>query len=128
MANFPAGAPIVLIVDPDITQQQMLARILAPRFRVLGASTLAEAIQQIQNYRPNIMLIEVDLADGDGKTLIRQIRDNPRTQGMIIACVTHKSAIRDKVAGFHAGADDYVIKPVNADTFMWRVVLLTRMR
>jgi DNA-binding response OmpR family regulator len=47
---------------------------------------------------------------------------------LIIACVTHRSSIRDKVAGFHAGADDYVVKPVNVETFMWRVVLLTKMR
>ncbi len=128
MADVSSNVPLVLVVDPDPVQQQRLAQMLYPRFRVIGAGSIAEAVQQIMTNNPPIALIEVDLPDGDGKTLIKQIRENPRTQRMIVACVTHRSAIREKVAGFHAGADDYIIKPVNPETFVWRVVLLTKMR
>ncbi len=128
MAAFPAGALTVLVVDPDIAQQQFLARILAPRFRVITAGSIAEATQKIMAQRPQILLTEIDLPDGDGKAFIRQIRENPVLRAMIIGCITQRAAIRDKVDGFHAGADDYVVKPVNPETFMWRVILLTRMR
>jgi DNA-binding response OmpR family regulator len=82
----------------------------------------------ITQYRPAILLLEVDMPDGDGKMLIKQLRESPTLRNMIVCCVTRRSGIKDKVAGFQAGADDYVVKPVNLQTFMWRVVLLSRIR
>jgi DNA-binding response OmpR family regulator len=128
MAEPVRGGLTVLIADPDPAQQQVIADALRPRYRVITARSLSETVAQINQFRPAILLLEVDMPDGDGKTLIKQIRESPALRGMIICCVTRRSGIKDKVAGFQAGADDYVVKPINQQTFVWRVVLLSRIR
>lgn len=128
MAEVSTNAITVLVADPDVSQQQQIAECLRPRYRVITAGSLAETVEMIVMHRPGVLLLELDMPDGDGKTLIQQIRGNINTRQMIICCVTHRSMIRDKVAGFQAGADDYVVKPINQKTFMYRVVLLSRLR
>jgi two-component system cell cycle response regulator len=124
----PATALTVLVSDPDPLQQQRLVECLRPRYRIVTAKNLAETVEMIALYHPQIVLLEVDQPDGDGVRLIKQIRDERSARSMIIACVTKRSGIKDKVAGFQAGADDYIVKPVNTQTFLWRVVLLSRLR
>jgi len=115
----------VLIIDPDATARTHLASLLTNRFRVIEAATLDEAAQQIVLHHPRIILIEVDLP-GDALTFIRQVRQEPTTQDTCIACVTRRAEVQDKVAGFQAGADDYLVKPYNAATFLARITLLVR--
>jgi len=121
------NAPVVLVADPDPVQQQLLANALRQRFRVVVANNLAEAVSMLVVNRPRILLLEVNQPDGNGIELIKQIRRDPGTHNTIIACVTNRNAIKDKVAGFQAGADDYIIKPVNPDSFPWRLILLIRL-
>ena len=125
------GVPMsttVLVADPDAVQQQVIAKSLQARYNVVAARNMAEAVQLLVIHRPRILLLEISQPDGDGIDLIKQIRQDPGTHGTIIACVTHRSGIRDKVMGFQAGADDYIVKPINPETFMWRLVLLMRLR
>jgi two-component system, cell cycle response regulator len=124
----PATTLTVLVADPDPVQQQRIVECLRPRYRVVTARNLAETVEMIALYHPQILLLEVDQPDGDGVRLIKQIRDERAARAMIVACVTKRSGIKDKVAGFQAGADDYIVKPVNTQTFLWRVVLLSRLR
>ncbi len=126
--NGPATALTVLVADPDPMQQQRVVECLRPRYRTITARNLAETVEMIALYHPQILLLEVDQPDGDGVRLIQQIRSERASRSMIIACVTKRSGIKDKVAGFQAGADDYIIKPINTQTFLWRVVLLSRLR
>ncbi len=128
MTEAAPGSVTVLVADPDPAQRQRVIECLRPRFRVITASTLAEASQMIVQHRPGVLLLELDMPDGDGKTLIKFIRETPALRPLKICCVTHRSGVRDKVAGFQSGADDYVVKPINEKMFLWRVVLLTRLR
>ncbi len=116
----------VLVVDPDPRVREQIALCLAPRFRVVSAASGGEAMSQIAAHSPAIILIELDQPDGDGLHLIQAIRGLPFGKRAVIACLTNRSGVRDKVAGFQAGADDYVVKPVNQTTFLYRVVLLAR--
>lgn len=118
----------VLVADPDPAQLQISVDCLRQRYRVITATSLAEVSDAITRYRPQILLLEWNMPDGDGRGLIRHLRENQSTRGMIICCVTTQSNVRDKIAGFQAGADDYVVKPINTKTFVYRVQLLTRVR
>lgn len=125
--SYPA-ALTVLVADPDRAQQQLLAECLRPRYQIALARSIAETVDHIARSRPQLLLLELDMPDGDALPLIRKIREERSTRNMIIACVTRRSSIKDKVAGFQAGADDYIVKPINPETFLWRVVLLSRLR
>ena len=124
----PATSLTVLVSEPDLAQQQRIIDCLRPRFRIITAKNIAETVEMIALYHPQILLLEVDQPDGDGIKLIKQIRQERAARSMVVACVTKRSGVKDKVAGFQAGADDYVIKPINTQMFLWRVVLLSRIR
>ena len=124
----PATSLTVLVSEPDPVQLQRIVECLRPRFRIITAKNLAETVEMIAMYHPQILLLEVDQPDGDGIRLIKQIRQERTARSMVVACVTKRSTVKDKVAGFQAGADDYVIKPINTQMFLWRVVLLSRIR
>jgi two-component system phosphate regulon response regulator PhoB len=118
----------VLIVEPDPIQRQLLFDCLRERYNPIGVATLAQAYEAIVIHQPNIILLELNQPDGDGMELIRQIRKDPFSRHMVVACVTRRSGTRDKVTAFQAGADDYVVKPINPESFPYRIVLLTRIR
>ena len=124
----PDAPELVLIVDPDPKQQWFLATALMPYFYVIGAAGLVDANAKLMTDHPAIILIELDEPDGDGIAWIRHLRTSPRWQSLTIACVTRRSTFRDKVASFHAGADDYMVKPVDINLFRTRIILLQQIR
>jgi DNA-binding response OmpR family regulator len=125
--TMPSRALTALLADPDAAQRQHLAACLGAGYRVVVAGHLAEATQLIARDRPQVLVLELNQPDGDGIHLIQRLRANPSTSGMVILCVTTRNGIRDKVAGFQAGADDYLIKPVNPQSFPWRLAMLMRL-
>jgi two-component system phosphate regulon response regulator PhoB len=117
-----------LVAEPDFAQRQQLLACLGAHYRVLGAARFAEAVDVIAREHPQVLVLEPNLPDGDGFELIRRLRADPSTRAMIIACATTRSSIREKVAAFQAGGDDYVIKPIDLQAFAVRVLLLVRFR
>jgi DNA-binding response OmpR family regulator len=56
------------------------------------------------------------------------LHDHPRTRHVMLMIVTTRHMISDKIAGFQAGADDYLVKPVDTELFALHVELLSRLR
>ena len=121
----PAARPAILVVDPDQDHVRRVASCLGTRFRVLPVSTMEHALPLIREVQPVVVLLELDLPDGNGLHLVRAIHQDPATYPVIVACVTHRASVRDKIAGFQAGADDYLVKPIDPTTFLRHVLLLT---
>lgn len=128
MSGVLAGALTILIVDPDPVSQRIIFDALHTKYHIVSASSIADAARKIMMHHPAILLLEINQPDGDGYMLIQQIRKDPSTHNMIVACVTNRSTVQDKLAGFRAGTDDYIVKPINPDSFPWRMILLSRLR
>jgi DNA-binding response OmpR family regulator len=119
--------PTVLVADPDPFYQQQLVHQLQPSFRCVVASTLRETVQALQRERPILLVLDLDQPDGDGIVLIRQMQSHPDFSRVLIACVTKRSTIKDKIQAFQAGVDDYLVKPLTqAMNFYGRMLLLRR--
>jgi DNA-binding response OmpR family regulator len=118
---------VILVVDPDQDHVRRVASCLGARFQVLTISTMEHALPLIRAVRPVVVLLELDLPDGDGLRFLRAVHQDPATSSAIVACLTHRASVRDKVAAFQAGADDYLVKPIDPATFLRHVVLLTRL-
>jgi DNA-binding response OmpR family regulator len=121
----PATQRTVLVVDPDQDHVRHVASCLSARFRVLPVSTMEHALPLIREVRPVVVLLELDLPGGDGLRLLHAIHRDPVTYPVIVACLTHRASVADKIAGFQAGADDYLVKPIDPATFLRHVLLLT---
>ncbi len=118
----------VLVVDADNSHRDSLRAILGEQYQLTFVSSLGEALRVVRECRPDLLVSEVDLADGTGLDLCTQIRELPGGVRLPIMLVTTRSSTADKVAGFQAGADDYVVKPVDTRLFSVRLRLLFRLK
>jgi len=120
--------PMVLLVDPDLTSQQTITGLLDSRYLVIGVQYLAQADAFLIRNVPVVLLIDLDVPDGDGIKWIRLLRAAASHPNLAIACVTYRSSVKDKVDSMLAGADDYLVKPIMQDTFLTKIRLLQRIR
>ena len=120
-----SALPPVVVADPDPMYQREIVRLLCSDFRCLVTSALAETYQAIWNVKPVLLSLELVFPDGDGLTLIQQMQADEALRQTLIACVTTRAAIKDKILAFRAGADDYFVKPlVPAMNYSGRMLLL----
>jgi len=87
-----------------------------------------EARQHLSKHIPDLVICEVLLGQESGLELCRFIRSTPALRHLPIMLLTSMTTLQDKIAGFDAGADDYVIKPFDARHFVARIRLLARMK
>ena len=116
----------LVVADPDIAYQRQIVSLLEPSFRCFTASTLREAYLTILRERPSLITLELAQPDGDGISFIQYLQAEPPLQHILIACVTERASIADKVRAFRAGADDYLVKPIYGPTFYGQMLLLRR--
>jgi DNA-binding response OmpR family regulator len=127
-ADMMTANPIwtVVVVDPDPLYQRQVAYALQQSFRCIPAATLRDAQQIIRRERPGLVILELDLPDGDGIDLIHTLQADPQLRQVLIACITKRKTIPDKIRAFRAGADDYIVKPLAPSTNLYGQMLLLR--
>src|SRR5262249_30697780 len=108
----------VLFVDPDMESAHRLSRALPNYSLTAVVPTAQAALQAIQARVPTLIVTELDLPDAKGLDLLRHIHADPTTRKVLLMVVTRRTAITDKIAAFEAGADDYVVKPVEPQNFL----------
>lgn len=118
----------VLIVDPQMVMHEQVDQVLQDLFVLRHARTAAELLEEIERQLPDLIISEVDLPDMSGLELCERLRADPSTAGLPIVLLTTRGGINDKVAGFLAGADDYVVKPIDPRFFSARIRLLFRLK
>lgn len=114
---------IVLLVDDDPTALAMLTGMLRQEgFETIGASTVQEAkalIAQAPFF--DLAILDVNLPDGNGLDLCRLINNGPMTAGATVFILSTDGDVETKVAGFEAGASDYITKPFHRAEVLARV-------
>ena len=114
--------PKILIVDSDLNIVQDLQPILAAEgFDVLIAVSGQGAAAIAQLNRPSLVLLDVQLPDMDGYEVCRLLRAAPATAKLPILIYSARNDLADKVAGFKAGANDYIVKPVAPAELILRI-------
>jgi DNA-binding response OmpR family regulator len=110
----------VLVIDDDRTLCAGLRDNLeAEGYRVLTAHTCRDGLEQTLGQRPDLILLDVMLPDGDGMLLCRQLRD--AGVRVPILMLTARGEERDRVLGLDLGTDDYVVKPFGLRELLARV-------
>ncbi len=118
----------VLVVESNLAARERVLAALGESYTVRFASGAREALAAVNEQLPDLLVTEMDLEDGDGLALCEQVRAHPTGSRLPIMLLTSRTGIRDKVAGFQAGADDYVVKPLDTRLFYARVRLLCRIK
>ena len=116
----------ILILEDEIGIRSFFSiNLKREGYEVIEAGTGSEAIEKL-NSEPNIAvaLLDIMLPDMSGVDICRYIRDKYENMGVIM--LTAKAQEDDKIEGFVAGADDYMIKPFSIKELLFRVSALIR--
>lgn len=121
-------AMAVLFIDPDTENAERLSRALRGVSAVAVVPTAQAAAAAMNTRMPNLIVLELDLPDASGFELITHLHNSPATRNVLVMVVTSRTSVRDKITAFQAGADDYLVKPVEPQQFAVHVQLLSRFR
>ena len=119
-----AGAPI-LIVDDNPTNLKLLTFLLATNgYRPRTAASAEEARAVLVNFRPQMVLLDLQLPGMDGLTFARTLRADPATRDLVIVAVTAHAMMGDEQAALAAGCDGFITKPIDTRALPARVAEL----
>ena len=118
-----AGAHLLLVEDDEPTRRSVVANLAAHGYRVVEAGDIATALRSWDAERPDVILLDLGLPDGDGESVVKRVRREATTPILILSA---RGDERDKVAALEAGADDYVTKPFGLDELRARIAALLR--
>lgn len=114
----------ILVVDDEPRYQQLVqVNLESDEYQVETADNGQEAIEQVANSQPDLVLMDVMMPIMDGFTATERIREFSTVPIIIL---TAKGEERDRVRGLDAGADDYVVKPFSAQELLARVRAVLR--
>ena len=111
----------ILVVEDNWVNRKMCHDLLADRFEVLEADSPAAALALLAKRLPDLILMDVQLPGMDGLTLTRLLKANPRTRPIPIVGVSAHAMDADVRRALEAGCADYLVKPIDIDTFVDRV-------
>lgn len=115
----------ILVVDDERTIRDAVARALRVNgFEVAVAVSGDEALQTVNVFRPDAILLDVTMPGTDGLEVCTRLR--AAGSAVPILMLTARDAIDDRVAGLDAGADDYLVKPFAVDELIARLRALLR--
>lgn len=104
----------ILIVDDDLETLRLVGLMLQRQgYQIVAANNGSQALSMAGSERPDAILLDVMMPDMDGYEVTRLLRKMPEAASVPIMMFTAKSMVDDKVAGFEAGVDDYITKPVH---------------
>ena len=122
------GSARILVVDDQPNIVDLLATVLTFHgFAVDTAGTAAQAVEKAAQRRPDLVLLDIMLPDGDGMEVCRRLRAAGLDVGVIF--LTARDGRADQVTGLAYGGDDYITKPFDVEVLLARVrAVLRRVR
>ncbi|MEU5975777.1 response regulator transcription factor [Streptomyces sp. NPDC047315] len=115
----------ILIVDDEPAVREALQRSLAfEGYATEVAVDGLDALDKMESYRPELVVLDIQMPRMDGLTAARRIRAGGSTVPILM--LTARDTVGDRVTGLDAGADDYLVKPFELDELFARIRALLR--
>jgi DNA-binding response OmpR family regulator len=127
----PSQTSILVVEDDEPTRAFLCDQLAADGYRAVGAGGVAEALRALEVRRPDVVLLDLMLADGHGLMVLDRVRAadglasriDPETPVVVLSGRTGES---DRIRGLTRGADDYVCKPFSYPELLARVRCVLR--
>jgi len=117
----------ILIIDDEADIREILGYNLRKEgFDVHTASNGAEGIKFAESIGPDLIVLDVMMPDMDGIEVCQVLRNNEKTAKIKICFLTARNEDYSQIAGFDAGADDYVAKPIKPKVLVSRILAILR--
>jgi two-component system OmpR family response regulator len=125
MTGDGAGAARLLVVEDEQTILELLSGSLRfAGFDVVTAASGTDALRAVAASRPDLVLLDVMMPDGDGFEVVRRMRSSGPYPPVIF--LTARDGVPERVTGLALGADDYVTKPFSLDEVVERIRAVLR--
>ncbi len=119
---------ILVVDDSSLVAEAVKAKLEANNYEVQLAYSGEEALEQIDREIPDLMILDVYMPGIDGFEVCKRLRERKETQSLPIVMLSSRGNIKEKLAGFRVGADDYLVKEFDLLDLPYRVKLVFRLR
>jgi two-component system, OmpR family, KDP operon response regulator KdpE len=120
-----AAAMAIVVEDEPQIRRFVRAALESESWRVIEAATLKEGLSETATRRPDLVVLDLALPDGDGIDLVRSMRAWSSSPILVLSA---RGEEKDKILALDAGADDYLTKPFGIGELLARVRALARRR
>jgi chemosensory pili system protein ChpA (sensor histidine kinase/response regulator) len=118
-ADSEALGATIMVVDDSLTVRRVTQRLLERQgFQVMLAKDGVDALRQMQDTLPDVLLVDIEMPRMDGYDLTRAIRSNPETQAIPILMITSRTAGKHRSLAFELGVNEYLGKPYQEDELL----------
>ena len=111
----------ILLIEDQLDFQLMVKATLQQQYEVIVASNAEEGLRLADHADVELILLDVGLPNEDGLSLFTKLKNLPHAAAVPVMLLTGRSSTEDIVAGFQLGADDYIVKPFDANQFKARI-------
>jgi len=114
-----SGAPLVMVVDDSLTVRKITSRMLTREgFEVATAKDGVDALQQLQEIRPDCILLDVEMPRMDGFEFARNVRADEQTRRIPIIMITSRTADKHRSHALEIGVNEYMGKPYQEEQLL----------
>ena len=117
----------LLLVDDEPHNLRILEELLED-YEVASVSSGPEALEELDVFRPDLILLDVMMPHMDGYEVCRRVRESPDHDFMKILFVSGRALAEDRLMGYQVGGDDYVTKPLDHEELLAKVRVFLRLK
>lgn len=115
------GTDRILLVEDALSMQLVVQAAVGSLCALTCVTSIADAERELASGPYALLLLDVELPDGNGFEFCKKIRDQNKFQNLPIIFLTWKAEVDQRVLGFSLGADDYIVKPIEPKEFAARI-------
>jgi chemosensory pili system protein ChpA (sensor histidine kinase/response regulator) len=118
----PLAAPLIMVVDDSLTVRKITSRLLAKEgYQVVTAKDGVDALEQMQEALPDVMLVDIEMPRMDGFELTKNVRGDAQTAQIPIIMITSRTADKHRNYAKELGVNAYLGKPYQEDELLGHI-------
>ena len=118
----PTGArQLILFIDDNLEVRRFVSGILRKEYDVITAENGVKGLAKLRHYSPDLIIADIIMPRMDGCQFLKVVKSDPALQHIPLIFLTAKTDSVCRIEGLNKGADDYIVKPFNAQELLARV-------
>jgi chemosensory pili system protein ChpA (sensor histidine kinase/response regulator) len=117
-----SNLPLIMVVDDSLTVRKITSRMLTRAgYQVVTATDGVDALEQLEDFTPDVMLLDIEMPRMDGFALARELRRDPKTKDLPIIMITSRTADKHRDYAMQLGVNTYLGKPYQEDELLQNI-------
>jgi two-component system sensor histidine kinase/response regulator len=118
----------ILTVDDDPNNITIIEELLDDNYELKTATSGEEALEIAQQFRPDIILLDIMMPGMNGYEVCRKLREHCTSEYTKIIMVSARAMVSERLEGYKSGADDYITKPFDGDELLAKIKLYMELK